>query len=99
MGYFVVINEQGPAWDSKRSMREQKAWNEHARFMDALEAENFVALGGPLGNYPKHRAMLIINAPSEQALRKRLSEDPWMRDGVLRAVEIYSWEILLGKIE
>ena len=43
-------------------MREQRGWNEHFKFMDALEEEQFVVLGGPLGNYPKHRAMLIINA-------------------------------------
>ena len=61
MGYFVVISEQGPGWDTKRSMREQRGWNEHAAFMDALEEERFIALGGPLGDYPDHRAMLIIN--------------------------------------
>ena len=98
MGYFVVINEQGPQWDGKRSMRDQKGWDEHAEFMDALEADHFVLLGGPLGNYPKHRAMLIIGAPSEQVLHKRLAEDPWMKAGVLRTIQIYSWEILLGKL-
>ena len=98
MGRFVVINEQGPQWDSKRSMRDQKGWDEHARFMDALEEEHFVILGGPLGNYPKHRAMLIISAPDEQTLRERLAEDQWMRTGVLRSIQIYSWEILLGKL-
>ncbi len=80
-------------------MREQKGWNQHAMFMDALEAEHFVVLGGPLGNYPKHRAMLIISAPSEQVLRKRLSEDPWIRDGTLSFVEVYSWQVLLGELQ
>ncbi len=42
MPYFVVINEQGSAWDEKRSMRDQKGWDEHAVFMDALEDERFV---------------------------------------------------------
>ena len=78
-------------------MREQRGWTDHAKFMDDLEAEHFVVLGGPL-KYSRHRAMLIVNAPSEQALRKRLAEDPWMRTGVLRTIEIYPWEILLGKL-
>ena len=56
MGHFAVINEQGPAWDDKLSMRDQKGWTEHAAFMDALEAERLVILGGPLRNYSKHRA-------------------------------------------
>ncbi|HYU54916.1 MAG TPA: hypothetical protein VEL71_01730 [Candidatus Dormibacteraeota bacterium] len=95
--YFVVINEQGPAWDEKRSMRDQKGWTEHAVFMDALADEHFVILGGPL-KYSKHRAMLVLSAPNEGVLRKRLAEDPWMRTGVLRPLEIYPWEVLIGKL-
>jgi len=67
-------------------------------FMDALADEHFVILGGPLGNYRKHRAMVILDAPNERVLRERLSEDPWMRDGTLRTIEVYSWEILLGEL-
>jgi uncharacterized protein YciI len=97
MALFVVIEEQGPGWDPKRVMREQKGWTEHANFMDALDTAHFVLLGGTL-KYSKHRAMLIVNASSEQELRKRLADDPWMRTGVLRTIEIYPWEILLGKL-
>ncbi len=97
MGHFVVINEQGPGWDANHSMREQKGWIEHAAFMDALEAERFVVLGGPL-KYSKHRAMLVVSAASERTLLERLAEDPWMRTGILRNLEIYPWEILLGKL-
>jgi uncharacterized protein YciI len=97
MPYFVVIQEQGPHWDNKRVMRDQKGWNEHAVFMDALAEEHFVILGGPL-HYSKHRAMLIVNAPNEAVLRQRLAEDPWIRAGVLRNLEIYPWEVLLGKL-
>lgn len=66
--------------------------------MDALEDEHFVLLGGPLGNYPRHRAMLIITAPNEQVLRSRLADDPWMQTGILQTFQVYSWEILLGKL-
>jgi hypothetical protein len=45
---FVVINEQGSSWDNKLPMRGQKGIAEHASFMDGLEAERFVVLGGPL---------------------------------------------------
>jgi uncharacterized protein YciI len=96
--HFVVIEEQGPAWEDKRPMRDQKGWTEHAKFMEALEAEHFVVLGGPLRNFSKHRAMLIVNAPDKQELRRRLDADPWMRAGVLRTIDIYPWEILLGKL-
>jgi len=95
--YFVVIEEQGPAWDQKRSMRDQKGWTDHAVFIDALADEHFVILGGPL-KYSKHRAMLVLNAPDEGVLRKRLAEDPWMRTGVLRTLEVYPWEVLIGNL-
>jgi len=98
MSFFVVINEAGPGWNPKRQMREQKGWDEHAAFMDALEADHFVVLGGPLKNYSKHKAMLVVSAPNEQVLRNRLAEDPWIRTGILLNVELYPWEILLGKL-
>ena len=92
-----MINEAGPAWNDKRPMREQNGWTEHAEFMDSLEAERLVVLGGPLKGYSKHRALLIIHAADELFLKKRLAEDPWMQTGVLHNVEFYLWEILLGK--
>ena len=98
MPFFVVINEQGPHWEDKRPMREQKGWAEHATFMDGLESDHVVVLGGPLRNYPKHRALLVVRAPSEEILRERLAEDPWMRTGILRTIDVYLWEVLLGKL-
>ena len=98
MGYFVMINEQGPEWVDGRPMREQKGWTEHADFMNALETEGLVMLGGPL-KYARHRALLVLSAPDERVLRERLAEDPWMRSGVLRNLEFYPWELLLGKIQ
>ncbi len=79
-------------------MRDQKGWSEHATFMNALADEHFVVIGGPLGNYSKHRALLILNASDEQSLRKKLTEDPWMQAGLLRFIDIYPWEILLGEL-
>jgi uncharacterized protein YciI len=97
MDYYVVINEAGPAWDDRRPMREQRGWTEHAAFMDRLAAEGIVLLGGPLKRYPKHRALLVLNAPDEQSLRGILAEDPWMKTGILRTIQFYPWDILLGK--
>jgi uncharacterized protein YciI len=97
MAYFVVINEQGPTWQPGRPMRKQPGWEEHAAFMDALEAERLVVLGGPLGGGPRHRAMLVLRAPDERAIRARLEGDPWVRHGVLQLGELMPWELLLGK--
>lgn len=98
MAVFVVINEAGPTWDSARSMREQDGWTEHAAFMDRLEDDGTVVLGGPFRKGPRHRALLVLRAPDEGALRRRLEEDPWVRSGVLRLGELLPWEILLGSL-
>jgi len=96
--YFVVINEQGPAWDQARPMREQTGWAEHASFMNELTEKRFVVLGGPLKGDVKHRAMLIVDAPDEPTARQRLAKDPWMRTGVLRNLTFDPWEVLLGTL-
>jgi uncharacterized protein YciI len=98
MPHFIVINEQGPAWDPARAMREQAGWADHATFMNALEADHVVVLGGPIGGAPRHRAMLVLRGDSVAALRARLEADPWMRSGVLRLGEILPWEPLLGNL-
>jgi uncharacterized protein YciI len=94
MAYFVVIREGGRSWDAARTLREQTAWNEHADFMDALAAEAFIVAGGPLDGGP--RTLLVIDADSEDEIRRRLDEDPWTPLGLLRVASVEPWEILLG---
>jgi uncharacterized protein YciI len=94
MPYFVVVNEQGPSWMSGTPMREQPQWAEHARFIDQLVTDRFILLGGPLSGNPVHRALLILQSPSEAEARSKLVEDPWMRSGILVTRSIEPWEIL-----
>lgn len=96
MGYFVMISEQGPAWNPARSMREQAQWTEHAAFINGLAASGCIILGGPLGNRPPHRALLVVNSPSEADLRARFAEDPWVAHGTLRVVSVEPWEVLVS---
>jgi uncharacterized protein YciI len=97
MGYFVVINEQGPAWVPSRPMREQEKWAEHAAFVNGLLDDGFVVLGGPIPGAPIHRARLIVRSSSEEAVRARLADDPWMRMGLLQNVSIEGWDVLVSK--
>jgi uncharacterized protein len=54
-------------------MREQDGWDEHARFMDALVAEGFILLGGPLEG--DHDVLHVVEASSHEAVHARLAED------------------------
>lgn len=74
-------------------MREQYLWAEHAVFMNALAAEGFVVLGGPVGS--GEETLLIVDAPGEDAIRSRLEADPWTEAGLLDIARIDPWAILL----
>jgi uncharacterized protein YciI len=93
--FYAVVSEAGPSWVRGTPMREQDAWSAHAAFMNALADEGFVVMGGPLGDGSPHRAMLIIDAPGETEVERRLADDPWLRGGLLTVTSIESWEILL----
>lgn len=95
MPCFAVTNLHGPAWDPTRALREQDAWDEHAAFMDGLADDGFVLLGGPLGD---DRALLIVNAGSEEEVRERLARDPWTPMRMLRVESVAPWEVLLGEL-
>jgi uncharacterized protein YciI len=92
--YFVVMSRPGPAWDPSRERRQQDGWDEHAEFMDGLVDDGFIILGGPLG--AGTNPMLVIDAQSEEEVRKRLAPDPWMEDGTLEITSVEPWEILLA---
>jgi uncharacterized protein YciI len=94
MSYFAVIRDGGPGWEAAKTLREQTAWDEHADFMDALAAEAFIVAGGPLDGGP--RTLLVIDAESEDEIRRRLNDDPWTPMGLLRVASVEPWEILLG---
>ena len=94
MGHYIVIRERGAAWDASRPMREQDGWDAHARFMDALAAEGFIVLGGPLGD--GSRFLHVVRAAGEDEIRARLEDDPWTPPGLLRLGRVERWQILLG---
>jgi uncharacterized protein YciI len=90
---YVVRVKRGGPWDWSRDMRQQDAWDEHADYMDALYADGFVVLVGPLEG--GRETLWLVEAESEGAIRKRMAEDPWAANGMLRPVRIERWDIVL----
>jgi uncharacterized protein YciI len=74
-------------------MREQDGWEEHAAFMEALEEEGFVVVGGPVDG--DREVLHIVSAASEQAIHDRLAEDNWTQDGRLETVSVEGFTALL----
>ncbi len=94
MRYLAVTRSRGPGWDGSLTMDEQEMWAEHASFMNALVAEDFVVLGGPLGDGTN--VLLIVDAETEEAVHRRLAADPWTPMQLLTVSSIEPWEVLLG---
>lgn len=93
MARYAVRLRRGGPWDWSRDMREQVAWDEHARLMDELVEAGFILLGGPLEG--DREVLLIVEGESEAAIRERLAVDPWAVNGMLRPVAIERWTVLL----
>jgi uncharacterized protein YciI len=61
--------------------------------MDSLVESGFVVLGGPLAG--EREVLHAVSAPSEEAVRERLAQDDWHRNGMLTIKSIEPWTILL----
>ena len=93
--HFLVTRAWGPAWDPSRPRRGQAGWDEHAAFMDSLVDAGFVVLGGPVGeDVDTGRALLVVRAESEEAVRARLAADPWPEE-LLTIERIEPWSVWL----
>ncbi|MGE5345826.1 MAG: hypothetical protein ACM3JH_07720 [Acidithiobacillales bacterium] len=77
-------------------MDDQKDWPAHAAFMDALTAERFILLGGPLEG--TRDVVLVIQAEDCAEIADRLAPDPWRRNGLLNLKECRAWLIRLGSL-
>ena len=92
---FAVIRRHGAGWKAGRPLEEQQDWPAHAAFMDALYAEGFVLLAGPLGT---EEAMIIVRAQSPAQIEERLAGDPWTKSGLLVTARIEPWTLRLGAL-
>jgi PPOX class probable F420-dependent enzyme len=93
--YYLVEEARGPGWDHSRTRREQAGWDEHGAFMDALVAEGFVVLGGPMGDGDGDSALLVVDAPDAAAVRARLEADPWIANATLTIASVVPWSVWL----
>ncbi len=62
---------------------------------DALVADGFVVLGGPLGEGDGEDALLMVRAAGEAEIRERLAADPWGEE-MLSTRSVERWTVWLG---
>ena len=93
---FVVIRRYGPPYAHGLPLEEQQDWEAHRAFMNALEAEGLVRLGGPLEE--REDVLLIFRAENSTEIERRLADDPWTKSGILSTERISRWEVRIGKV-
>jgi hypothetical protein len=91
-----VIRARGPAWQESRPLEGQDDWAAHASFMNALAAEGFVVLGGPLEGTSD--VLLVFRATTPDEVRFCLADDPWTVKDLLRITRIAPWTLRLGSL-
>lgn len=94
---FAVINRRGPNWRRGIAMENQDQWRAHADFMNAMAAEGFCLLAGPLEG--SNEVLLAYRADSAETVARRISEDPWFRNGFLETVRIAPWDLRIGELD
>ena len=65
--------------------------------MDGLFEEGFVLQVGPLEG--EREVLWIVEAESEAVIRRRMAEDPWSANGMLRPVRIERWTIVMDALK
>jgi uncharacterized protein YciI len=93
---FVVIRSYGPSYASALPLEEQPDWAAHRAFMNALEAEGLVRLGGPLEE--REDVLLILRATDKHEIERRLADDPWTKSGILSTARISRWSLRIGEV-
>ena len=93
---FAVTRSRGPAWNQSLPLEQQDDWPAHAACMNALHAEGFVLLGGPLEGTSD--VLLIVRANDANEIHARLSIDCWTSKDLLRIKQIAAWTIRLGSL-
>jgi uncharacterized protein YciI len=93
MAYFALTTVHGPGWDDSRPIREQAAWDDHARFMDGLVDRGFIVVGGPVGDGSE--TLHCVHAADEHEVEATMAADPWASMGLLQVGSIRPWALWL----
>jgi uncharacterized protein YciI len=93
---FAVMRTRGPRWNDAVPMEGQADWRRHADQMNAMVADGFMLLGGPLAD--TRDVLLIVRAADEAEIEARLGADCWTINGLLRTLQVTPWWLRLGSL-
>lgn len=92
--FFAAFVHRADAWDHARAPQEQAGFPDHAAFVAGLESSGFIAMAGLM--QPSNDVLFVFRAESEDAVRARLAQDPWQRDGHARLGRVEEVQFRIG---
>jgi len=91
---FAAFVHRAEAWDHALPPQQQAGFPDHAKFVGELEASGFIAQAGLM--QPSNDVLFVFRADSEQAVRERMAQDPWQRDGHARLGRVEEVQFRIG---
>jgi uncharacterized protein YciI len=92
---LMVRFRAGPTWSSG-SVREQRDWDAHAQFVDALIERGTFVMGGPFSD--NSGSMSLLEGVDVEEARRILEDDPFMKNGVFVLEEIREWDVFVDEL-
>ena len=91
---FAAFVHRTQIWDARLPPQEQAGFAGHAKFVAELEASGFIAQAGLM--QPSNDVLFVFRAESEDEVRRRMSEDPWQKDGHARLGRVEEIQFRIG---
>ena len=91
----MVRFRAGPTWTSG-SVREQRDWDAHAEFVNALIERGTFVMGGPFSD--NSGSMNLLEGIDADEARRILEDDPFMKNGVFVLEEIREWNVFVDEL-
>jgi uncharacterized protein YciI len=83
--YSIVLYGHGPAWIEGRPTREQPLWDDHAAFIDQVQADDQIVLAGPFADWS---GALQVMRGDPDSVRALCANDPWVVAGVFSEPDV-----------
>lgn len=89
---WLVVFEMGPKFDTTKLLREQPGFMEHVAALSKLAESGALLVSGPLlETFESHKptgAAWIVEAESEEAVKKLVATDPYVTGGLEKVQSI-----------
>jgi uncharacterized protein YciI len=98
--FYLVLEGTGPNLRPGVPVQQQPGFAEHAEYVTKLSSDGSLVLGGPFtpdgANAPPLGAMLVLKASSAEAARRFAEEDPGVKAGLSRVIEVRHFLVAAG---